>query len=636
MPDCVVNRLRIQAKSHFADIQKESSYYQVVKIFLRLKKNKFKQMDHHIHRYLFTSFFVSAVLLAGCGQMPEPENAGRQNSDNASGTTSVTENPSNLSAKGAQGKSHESDLTGEWQTPGEWALLTTNQFKDPFVRCVLLNRIAQAQLSADEKTQALITLKPALELVYETEQVVINSNRVQESIVKTLLKMGEIDLAIQVTKKFTNPMIKIATYTEVALELIEAGKMTQAVEEIQSLENVQVVKHICGKVAKPLVQQGQKQRALEFVEQISLWDHKGSALCAMAWVYYEEGDLQQGLEVLKPIEGMYQKVADVTARDQLLSLYAGTLARGGQYKRPLELISLIKDPDTAESAYKFAAVTLTASGDAKQGLEIANQVKEPFAKLSVLQDIAGTIANKSDDFDEALTVAAMIKDTGARDYALENIARLAAKAGKGKQTEDVMQKLSKLDQNMYFSKDIALHLVETGNLKSAMKVVELMQTPESKSEFLVSIAQSLARSGETSAALDIIQNIQVPMKKDQARSRVAAIFAETGKTDEALQLVSRIENGVEQARVLTEITAALFKMGDETQGVKVLNEAIDFASNYRARNYLVDVIMPLASEPLTAAQQKAADKNVVTPLKKSFTPEERRVANRLLQAVQEL
>ncbi|HCO22472.1 MAG TPA: hypothetical protein DIT97_05190, partial [Gimesia maris] len=518
----------------------------------------------------------------------------------------------------------------KWETPTEWALQVARNLKDPLLRCVILNKIAEAQLKTGETEQALQTLKPALELVYETEQVVIESIKVEEAVIKTLLKMGEIELAIQVAKKFKNPMVKVSTFKEIALALIEVGKMSQAVELIQSLENIHAGKMVCGKVAEALVQQGQKQRALQFVEQVPVSLYKGSALCTMAWVYYEEGDLEQGLEVLKPVEGMYQKVEDETARDQLLSYYAGSLARGGQYQHPMELIALIKDPDTAGAAYEFAAVTLTASGDAKQGLELANQVKEPFAKLSVLRDIAGTIANKSGDFDEAVKVAEMIEDAGPRDYALENIARLAAKAGKGKQTEDVMQKLSKLDQNMYFSKDVAFHLVETGNLKSAMKVVELMQTPESKSEFLVSIARAVARSGETSAALDIIQKIQVPLRKDQARSRVAAIFAETGKTDEAIQLAPRIENGVEQVRVLTEIAAALFKTGDDTQGVKVLNEAIDFSSKYRARNYLVDVIMPLASEPLTATQHKAAVKDFVSPLKKSFTPEEKQAANRIL------
>lgn len=558
---------------------------------------------------LATMLLFSPVWFTGCRQRAESENsAGKVSTKN----------------------SHEPVESSKWQTPAEWALLTTQQSRDSFLRCVLLNKIARAQLAAGEKEQALQTIKPALELVYQTEQVVIESIKIEEAVIKTLLQMGELDLAIQTAKKFMNQMIKVAAYRDIALELIKAGKMKQAVEEIQSLENVHVVKHICGKVAESLVQQGQKQRALEFVEQISHWDHKGTALCTMAWVYYEEGDLEQGLEVIRPVEGLYQKVEDKTARDQLLSYYAGSLARGGLYKRPLELIALIKDPDTAESAYEFAAVTLTAAGDATQGMKIADQINEPSVKRSALQGIAGTIANKSDDFDEALKVAAMIKDTGARDYALENIARLAAKAGKGKQTEEVMQKLSNLDQNTFFSRDVAYHLVETGNLKSAMQIAELMQTEESKSIFLDSIARAVARSGETKAALDIIQTIQVPMRKDQARSRVAAGFVEAGKTDEAIQLVSRIENGVEQTRVLTEIAAALFKTGDDTQGVKVLNQAIDFASKHRARNYLVDVIMPLASEPLTAAQQKAEETNVITPLKKSFTSDEKRAANRLL------
>ncbi|QDT76675.1 Anaphase-promoting complex, cyclosome, subunit 3 [Gimesia maris] len=522
----------------------------------------------------------------------------------------------------------------KWETPTEWTLQVARNLKDPFVRCVILNRIAQAQIAAGEKEQAMQTLKPALEVVYETEQVIISSNRVQESVVKSLLKAGKLESAIQTAKKFTNPMIKVAAYTDVALELIKTEKMKQAAEEIQSLENVHVVKQICGNVAESLVQQGQKQRALEFVEQISLWDHKGSALCAMAWVYYEKDDLQQGLEILKSIEGMYQKVEDETARDQLLSLYAGTLGRGGLYQRPLELIALIKDRDFAQSALEFVAVTLTASGDAKRGLEIVDKIKSPTIKLTALQRISGTIAHKSGDIEQALKVAETIEDPGTREAALEGIARLAAKAGKGKQTEEVMQKLSKLDQNTFFLRDVAYHLVETGNLKSAMQIAELMQTEESKSIFLDSIARAVARSGETKAALDIIQKIQVPMRKDQARSRVAAGFAETGKTDEAIQLVSQIKNGVEQTRVRTEIAAALFKTGDDTQGVKVLNDAIDFASKHRARNYLVDVIMPLASEPLTAAQQKETDKDIVTPLKKSFTPDEKRVAKRLMKALQ--
>lgn len=526
--------------------------------------------------------------------------------------------------------------SSEWQTPAEWALLTTHQLNDSFLRCVLLNKIAEAQLIEGQKEQALQTLKPALELVYETEQVVINSLKVQEAIVKTLLRMGELDLAIQTAKKFTNPMIKNPAFREIALELIKAGKMNRAVDEIQSLENVHAAKSVFTKVAEALVQQEQKQVALEFVEQIPRWDHKGSALCAMAWVYYEEGDRQQGLEVLKPVEGMYPKVEDETARDQLLSLYAGTLARGGQYKQPLELIALIKDRDFAESAYEFAAVTLTAAGDAEQGLKIASQINEPFVKVSALQGIAGTIANKSGDFDEAVKVAAMIEEGRPRDYALENIGRFSARAGKGEATVSVVQQISNLDHSPFFLRTVAHHLVETENLKVAMQIAESMKTEESKAMFLDGIARAMARSGETRAALDIVQKIQVPMTKDQARSRVAAIFAEAGKTDEALNVSVQIESGVEQARVLTEIAAALFKTGDEAQGVKVLDEAIDLASKYRARNYLVDVIMPLACKPLTAAQQKAADKDIVTPLKKSFTPGEKRVANRLLQAVQGL
>lgn len=523
--------------------------------------------------------------------------------------------------------------TLKWKTPTEWALQVARNLKDPFLQCAILNSIARAQLEAGEKQQALATLKPALEMVYKTEQVVINSNRVQESIVKTLLKIGELELAIQTAKKFTNFMIKIPAFKEIALALIEAGKIPQAVEVIQSLENVHAAKRVYETVVKSLVQQGQKQRALQFVEQVPRSNHKGSALCAMAWVFHEQGDSQQAFEVLKPVEGLYQKVEDETARDQLLSMYAGTLARGGQYKRPLELIELIKDRDFAEEALEFVAVTLTASGDSKHGLEIADKIKSPILKLTALQGISGTIANKSGDYEQAIKVAEMIKDPGAREAALAGIARLSAKAGKGKQTEEVVQKLSNLDQSSFFLRDVAHQLVKTGNLKSAMKIVEMIQSPETKSVVLASIAQAVACSGETRVALGVVQKIQIPMRKDQTLAQVASGFAEAGKTDDALKVVFQVENRVQKVRVLIEIAATLLKTGDEIKGVAVLNEALDLVSKGRATNYLVDITMPLASQPLTAAQQKASKKDFVSPLKKSFTPEEKRVATRILNAI---
>ncbi len=588
----------------------------------------------------------------------------------------------------------ESAESDQWQTPTEWALLMARQEKHIYLHCSLLDDIARAQLSAGDKEQALKTLKPTLELIAKTDGLV-GENSTQESIIKTLLKMGEVELAIQTAVNFTNPSLTDPIFKEVAFTLIESGKISEAADAVQKLKNEGSVIRVYESVAESLVQQGQQQQALELVEQIPELNQKGAALCALAMVYIEQGDSQQAFELLQPVESMYEKVIDdgtkidrlMTRRDQLLVKLAVAYARGGNSKRALEFIALIKDRDfAAVQAYRSVISSLLAFGDVNQALEIANKITEPRSRNPELAKIAEHIAEESGDYKQALEIVNQIqisefqystkrflalmniskviaRDSGDFEWAmkvadeikgskgemlayrkpaLEEIAKLAAKTGNEAQTMAVVEKISQ----MYHLRDrplslnsVAFHLVENGHLKSAMKVVDMIQSPEHKKHLWDAIAGNYARSGKTEKAIEFAQKNQAKTDQDWALLLVASHLSEAGKSDEALKIASQVPdssrtNSTIKVMVLERIASELLRKGEVSKGLMALDEAISVALKSEDGVLLNSSIMPLACEPLTAAQQKKADKAIVTPLKKSFTPEERRVATRLIKALQ--
>ncbi|QDT24819.1 Anaphase-promoting complex, cyclosome, subunit 3 [Gimesia panareensis] len=582
----------------------------------------------------------------------------------------------------------------QWQTPTEWALLMAQQEKQVYLHCRMLNDIARAQLAAGEKEQALQTLKPTLELIAKTDGLV-GKNSTQEAIIKTVLELGEYESAIQTAENFTNPSLTDPIFKEIAFALIEAGKVSEAVEAVQKLKNEGSAIRVCESVAGALVQKGQQQQAMEFVEQIPQLNIKGAALCAMAVVYFEQGDSRQAYELLKPVENMYEKVDDetkidqlMTRRDQLLTKFVNALARGGNSKRALEFTEFIKDRDfAAVVAYQSVIVTLIASSDVKQALKIANKIEDLESRNREQQKIAEIIARDSDDYEQAMEISNKIQNSGFQystikfdalaniavtiasksgDYeralkvidaigekenaaerkyykksALEDLTVVAAQSGKGEQTLALVQQIPDLEKidplRSLFLENVVVNLIETDNWKSATQVVNLVPSPEIQSRLLLLIANELARKGETAEALGITQKIKENRRKDSALSLVAARMSEAGNTDDALKAASQIIDKSEQAETFISIASKMLRMGNEAKGIAVLSKALDLISKNKtisARVYLEMAVMPLACEPLTTAQQKVADKDIVTPLKKSFTPGEKRVANRLLQAVQ--
>ncbi|QGQ32304.1 tetratricopeptide repeat protein [Gimesia maris] len=471
--------------------------------------------------------------------------------------------------------------------------------------------------------------------------------------------IGEVETAVQTAKDFRSPVLTDPAFKAIALELIKTGKISEAVEAVQNLENERSAIRVYESVVESLVQQGQQQQALEFVEQIPQLNHKGAALCALAMVYHKQGDSQKAFELLKPIADWYQKVDDqtvvdryMTRRDQLMVKLAAAYARGGNSKRALEIANKISVPQSrnAELA-KIAEHIARESGDYEQALEIVNQIQisklqYSTGKFLALMNISTIIARDSGDFEWAMKVADEIKGRESeiaayRKPALEEIATLAAKTGNEAQTMAVVEKISQ----MYHLRDrplslnnVAFHLVENGHLKSAMKVVEMIQSPEQKKHVWDAIASNYARSGKTEKAIEFAQKNQTKTDHDSALLLVASHLSEAGKSDEALKIATQVPassrtNSSIKVMVLERIALELLRKGDASKGLMALDEAVSVALESNDGIFPTLGIIPLACEPLTAAQQKEADKDIVTPLKKSFTPEESRVAKRLMKAI---
>ncbi|QDT40046.1 PPR repeat protein [Gimesia alba] len=588
----------------------------------------------------------------------------------------------------------EAFAADQWQTPTEWALLMAKQEKHIYLHCQMLNDIARAQLAAGEKKQALKTLEPTLELIAKTDGLV-GKNSTQESVIKTVLKLGEIESAIQTAENFTNLSLTDPIFKKIAFALIDAGKISKAVEAIQKLKNEGSAIRVNESVAESLVRDGKQQQALEFVEQIPQLNQKGAALCAMAMVYFEEGNSRQAFELLKSVDKMHEKVDDqtkvdrlMTRRDQLLTKLVNAYARGGKYERALEFTKFIKDHDfAAVVAYQSVIVALVASGDVKQALEIANKIENLKSRNHELQRIAETIAKDSGDYEKAIEIANKIQYTSIqystiKFAALANIAANiasksgdyeralrviysigekenaaerkfykksalvyltigAAQSGNGEQTLALVQQLldlGKIDPlRDSFPDGIVVHLVKADRLGSATQVIDMIPYPIIQSRLLIRIANELARKGETEEALSIAQKINENEQRDSALTLVAARLSEAGNTDDAFEVASQIKDKSEQADSFIWIASKMLRNGNKTKGITLLGKALDFISKDKTTNYRVDLemsVMPLACEPLTKVQQQSAEMDIVTPLKKTFTPEEKQMAERLLKAVQ--
>ena len=119
---------------------------------------------------------------------------------------------------------------------------------------------------------------------------------------------------------------KASTLRDIALALVKAGDVEQAVEVAQKIEDARFKASALRDIALALAKTGDVEQALEVAQKIERADIKESVLRDIASAQVEAGDKQQALATLKQAVEVAQKITDASTKVFVLRGIASALA----------------------------------------------------------------------------------------------------------------------------------------------------------------------------------------------------------------------------------------------------------------------------------------------------------------------
>lgn len=256
-------------------------------------------------------------------------------------------------------------------------------------------------------------------------------------------RIGEYNEAIKVANVIPKPYDSSAL-SEIALEYASNNQFDKALQIATKMENNYSKASLLIKLAEKLIEDNQKDKAIDLLEQ----------------AYQTSSKLDAG----------YGKVVDMT---NIVTLYSKVEKKD----KALEILSL--------------------------SLEIANTIKNSNTKDSALRDIAvayGTV----DEYEKALQVIQTIKFPVEKIYSLTRISTAHIKANERSKAltaiNDAFQIANTMKDNVAF-KDIALLEVsikygDAGEFLQALKAVKLMSGGYRKAQALADIGLAYIKAGK--------------------------------------------------------------------------------------------------------------------------------------------
>ncbi|MEO7908209.1 MAG: hypothetical protein ABIV47_01035 [Roseiflexaceae bacterium] len=458
-----------------------------------------------------------------------------------------------------------------------------DQLPDGRDKAQALRRLGEACYGLRMRASAMRMLSEALDLEAPGPPRTWRDER-EETLVAFARAANLIDLpqtALGITARISHAERRGMIETEVVRWMLAHGERTRAEEVAYAIGHLAMHEWAMAEVAVGHARAGDTARA-EIVlgtlrtETAIAWA-RGELACDAA----QQGDPHAARAV--------QMLENPSLRDRALALVAQALVIGGQPDAAIETARLAQDrdvraralidialqePPNANAALALAATDIVAlSGDDRASLvaglaaaqAAVGRMETALHTIALLPEeeeqaraqsrIAVALAQHGNPAD-ARIVAEAIGDGDERDWALDELARLAAGVGDWDAALELANQIDDDTQRAHSTADLAIMLARSGAATQAHAQIERIESAAERTRAHGMILGPLVAAGAKAHALETLAQFQEPDARSRYQAALTATLATHGESRAAQGLARTIARPLDRARALVAIARA--------------------------------------------------------------------------------
>jgi hypothetical protein len=286
----------------------------------------------------------------------------------------------------------------------------------------------------------------------------------------------------------------------------------QAASAVQMLENPNLRDRALALVAQALVAGGQPDAAIETARLAQDRDVRARALIDIA--------LQEPPNASTALALAATDIVALSGDDRasLVAALAAAQAAVGRMETALHTIALLAEEEEQARAQSRIAVALAQHGNPTDARIVAEVIGDGDERDWALDELA-RLAAGADDWDAALELATEIDDDAQRARSTADLAIMLARSGAAAQAHAQIERIESATERMRAHGMILGPLVAGGAKARALETLAQFQKPDARSRYQAALAAALAAHGELRAANGLARTIARPL--DRARALVA-------------------------------------------------------------------------------------------------------------------
>jgi tetratricopeptide (TPR) repeat protein len=301
--------------------------------------------------------------------------------------------------------------------------------------------------------------QPAGEVLIQAIQVanaIASESGMRESLLREIAseyaKANQFDRALQVAEAITIPFYRADALTAIVGAYAKAGKTEQAeklaAQGVQNIPDPAARSALLSSLAAVYANAGQFESALRFVNQIELEFFRLDGLAEIAAAYAKAGQREPADRIFADVLPRAKAFIDPSIRETILS---GIVRRLVAAEKRSEALEIAQSPEIGNYRdFAFTEVT-RAYADAQQfdqALKVAAELKDAFPKSRALMAIAegyrkaGQPQKAREFLDQALTVAQQITDSTAKLIQISELTGKYAELGQSDKARELAQSIT--------------------------------------------------------------------------------------------------------------------------------------------------------------------------------------------------
>ncbi len=310
----------------------------------------------------------------------------------------------------------------------QMAINEAKKLANPKEKAMALSDIAVEVVTFDE-TLALKLVEEILTLIFKIE---LKEDKVAAVMyfLKDLLKSEDIEGAIKVAKKISDPYYRAIAFSEIGKALAEAGiqlylsVFSQALKSASEIENFVMREMTFGEIISKLAEAGKVDESLNLIEKLRVKEAQIQVLESVILRLISAGNLTKALNLIMLIDDRKKKL-------KLRALSVSALIKAGHYEEALKIVESLKDQIHKDLALSEMSVALAEKGEFERALQIVGHIRDGYYRGKAFSIIGLELFNRGRDgyqvlFEKAIEEAESIKNQRLRSQLFVDIAlRLA-------------------------------------------------------------------------------------------------------------------------------------------------------------------------------------------------------------------